>query len=397
MPVPGDLEGVPPRRLRVLLAIKGLGHGGAERLLVDVVAAGDHRSFDYQVAYVLDAADALVPAFRSNGTAVHPLGAQGNLDLRWLLAFRRLLLRHDYDVVHFHLPYAAALGRLVVASLPRRRRPITLYTEHSLWNKAAVLVKILNRATIRHDRALIAVSQAAFDALPTSLKGRAQVVVHGIDLHRSVGMISRRDEIRKKVRAELGVPPGELLAVTVANLRSEKGYDVLLDAAHLVDERQLPVRFAAAGQGALETEMAERHQALGLGDRFRFLGHRPDALELLTAADIVVLPSHQEGLPVVLMEAFSVGATIVATAVGGVGQVIQDGVSGLIVPPGRADALAGAIERLASDRDLRKRLGERAAVDSTAFDVARASGDVERIYRTVWPADGHPRGDLVGK
>jgi glycosyltransferase involved in cell wall biosynthesis len=378
------------------LAIKGLGPGGAERLLVDVVAAGDHSSFDYQVAYVLDTADALVPAFRSDGTTVHPLGAVGNLDLRWLLAFRRLLLGNGYDIVHFHLPYTAAFGRLVVASLPRRRRPVTLYTEHSLWNKAAVLVKILNRATIGLDRSLIAVSEAAFDALPSSLRARAQVVVHGVDLHRSIAMMGRRDEIRTRIRAELGVPPGELLAVTVANLRSEKGYDVLLDAAHIVDERRLPIRFAAAGHGALDHEMAERHRALGLGDRFRFLGHRHDALELLTAADIVVLPSHQEGLPVVLMEASSLGATMLATSVGGVGQVIQDGVNGLIVPPGRPEALADAIERLGSDPDLRARLGQQAAADSAAFDVARASGDIERIYRTLLTPHRRPRGDLVG-
>jgi L-malate glycosyltransferase len=374
------------------LAIKGLGHGGAERLLVDMVAAGDQRSFDYQVAYVLDTADAFVPTLRSNGTTVHPLDAVGNLDLRWLLAFRRLLLSNHYDIVHFHLPYTAALGRLVVASLPRRRRPVTLYTEHSLWNKAAVLVKILNRATIGLDRTLIAVSQAAFDALPSTLKRRAQVVVHGVDLHRSGEMIGRRDEIRKAVRAELGVPPGELLAVTVAGLRSEKGYDMLLDAAHIVDDRRLPIRFAAAGQGALDRELAERCRALGLGDRFRFLGHRQDALELLTAADIVVLPSHQEGLPVVLMEASSVGAAMVATSVGGVGQVVQDGVTGLIVPPGRPEALADAIERFASDPDLRTQLGQRAAVESAAFDVTRAAGDVERIYRTLSTRTGRPPG-----
>ena len=396
MPVPGEAESGPPPRLEVLLAIKGLGHGGAERLLVDMVAAGDQRSFAYQVAYVLDTADAFVPVLRWNGTTVHPLGAVGNLDLRWLLAFRRLLLSHHYDIVHFHLPYTAALGRLVVASLPRRRRPVTLYTEHSLWNKAAVLVKILNRATIGLDRALIAVSQAAFDALPSTLKRRAQVVVHGVDLHRSGEMIGRRDEIGKSVRAELGVPPGELLAVTVAGLRSEKGYDVLLDAAHIVDDRRLPIRFAAAGQGALDRELAERCRALGLRDRFRFLGHRQDALELLTAADIVVLPSHQEGLPVVLMEASSVGAAMVATSVGGVGQVVQDGVTGLIVPPGRPEALADAIERLASDPDLRTRLGQRAAVESAAFDVTRAAGDVERIYRTLSTPHRSSAGDTAG-
>jgi glycosyltransferase involved in cell wall biosynthesis len=379
------------------LVIKGLGHGGAESLLVDVVAAGDHSSFDYQVAYVVDRADALVPTFRSNGTTVHPLGAVGNLDLRWLLALRRLLLSNQYDFVHFHLPYTAALGRLVVATVPRRRRPVTLYTEHSLWTKHANLVKILNRATIGFDRALIAVSQAAFDALPSSLKRRAQVVVHGVDLHRSGEMIGRRHEIRQKVRAELGVRRDELLAITVAHLRPEKGYDVLLETAHLVVDRGLPVRFAAAGQGPLLPEMSERHRALGLGDRFQFLGHRQDALELLTAADIVVLTSHHEGLPVVLMEASSVGAAMVATSVGGVGQVIQDGVSGLTVPPGRPDALADAIERLCSDPDLRQRLGRRAAVDSAAFDVARASSDLERIYRTLSTARGRSREDLVGK
>lgn len=394
MPVPGDAEDLPPPRLEVLSVIKGLGHGGAESLLVDVVAAGDRSSFDYQVAFLVDTADALVPTFRSAGTTVHPLGAVSNLDVRWLLAFRRLLLSNEYDIVHFHLPYTAALGRLVVATVPRSRRPVTMYTEHSLWNKHANLVKILNRATIGFDRALIAVSQAAFDALPSSLKARAEVVVHGVDLHRSVAMIGRRDEVRKRVRAELGVPPGDLLAVSVANLRPEKGYDVLLQTAHLIDERGLPVRFVAAGQGALDRELSERHRALELGDRFRFLGHRQDALELLTAADIVVLSSHHEGLPVVLMEAASVGAAMVATSVGGVGQVIQDGVNGLIVPPGRPEALADAIERLASDPDLRKRLGQRATVDSAAFDVARASGEIERIYRRL--STPH-RGDLVGK
>lgn len=105
------------------------------------------------------------------------------------------------------------------------------------------------------------------------------------------------------MRAELGVPAGDVLVVAVANLRSEKGYDVLLDAAAIVLERGLPVRFAAAGQGAEEAELMARHEQLALGERFHFLGHRDDALRLLAAADIFALPSHQEGLPVALMEA----------------------------------------------------------------------------------------------
>jgi glycosyltransferase involved in cell wall biosynthesis len=362
---------------------KSLGHGGAERLLVDLVTNGDRAAFEYEVAFVLDSEDALVPAIESQGITVHRLGARHNLDLRWMATFRRLVVSRRFDIVHFHLPYSAALGRPVVLSIPAAQRPATLYTEHSLWNKVSPLVKLLNRLTIPFDRAVIAVSQAAHDALPGAVRRRARVVVHGVDLSSSGELVSRRGEVAKAVRTELDVPEGDLLAVTVANLRSEKGYDVLLDAASLAARRRLPVTFVAAGHGALAHELDDRHRELGLGARFRFLGHRPDALELLAAADIVILPSHQEGLPVVLMEATSVGATIVATAVGGVPQVITDGHNGLVVPPGRPDALVDAIERLWADPDLRAALGRRAAADSAQFDVARASAEIEELYRAL--------------
>jgi glycosyltransferase involved in cell wall biosynthesis len=373
----------PTDRFRVLLAIKTLGPGGAERLLVDLVAAGNRRSFHYDVAYVLGGADALVAEVRAGGTAVHSLGATSNLDLRWLAAFRRLLVAGDFDIVHFHLPYTAALGRLVVATLPRSRRPVTMYTEHSMWNKVAVLVKALNRSTVRRDRALVAVSEAAYDALPSTLRPRARVVVHGVDLTRSRATAGRRQAIRAKVRAELGLPAGSVLVVTVANLRSEKGYDVLLDAAARLADRGQPVRFAAAGQGSQADELAERHRRLGLGDRFTFLGHRHDALDLMAAADVFVLASHQEGLPVSLMEAASVGTAIVATAVGGVPQVVTDGVNGLLVPPGDPGALADALERVIADTALREGLGRHAMADSSRYDIARAAAEIEAIYRKV--------------
>ncbi len=367
----------------MLLTIKGLGPGGAERLLADVVATGNVEDFEYEVAYVLDGEDALAPAIIAGGTPVHALGSTRNLDLRWMAAFRRLLLDGNFDIVHFHLPYTAALGRLVVATLPRGKRPVTIYTEHSMWNKVAVLVKMLNRSTIASDRALLAVSDAAYDALPRSLQPRARIVVHGVNRSLSREMVDRRYEIRQDVRTELAITPEDLLVVTVANLRSEKGYDVLIDAAHLIAQRGLPIRFAAAGRGTPQEDLAAKQRAIGLDERFRFLGHRDDAFRLLAAADVFVLASHQEGLPVALMEAMSVGAAIVATAVGGVPQVITDEVNGLIVPPGDPLALADAIERICSDPALRRRLGSQALVDSSRFDIARASGEIEEVYRRL--------------
>ncbi len=373
----------PSSKLRILLVIKCLGFGGAERLLVDTVARGDRHSFEYEVAYVLAAEHALVPDIVSTGTPVHGLEGRGNSDLRWMGRLRRLIVDGRFDVVHFHLPYTAALGRLVIATLPSGRRPAVVYTEHSLWNKMAVLIKGLNRATIGRDQALVVVSEAAHDALPHRLKERARVIVHGVDLSRSDALIADRDAVRAEVRAELGVDSQELLALTVANLRPEKGYDVLLDAARLAADRGLPLRFAAVGRGPLEDELRERSGQLGLEGRLQFLGQRYDVLRLLTAADLFVLASRQEGLPVSLMEATSVGAAIVATSVGGVPQVITDGVDGLVVPPGDPPALVDALVRLVGDPDLRAELGRAAKLRSTMFDVTSACRQIEGIYRDV--------------
>ena len=170
----GFSDQTPGGPLRVLQVIKCLGYGGAERLLVDMVAAVDRRRFDYEVAYVLRNVDALVPSLLRGGTPVHALGAAHNSDLRWMAVLRRVLIEGDYDVVHFHLPYAAALGQLVVASLPRSARPGVVYTEHSLWHRENLVFRVLLRATMGNDERLVTVSQASHDALPAPLRRRAQ-------------------------------------------------------------------------------------------------------------------------------------------------------------------------------------------------------------------------------
>jgi glycosyltransferase involved in cell wall biosynthesis len=367
----------------VLLVIKCLGYGGAERLLVDMVAAGDPARVAYEVAYVLRAQNALVPAVEKAGIPVHALGATHNADLRWMRTLRHVLARGDYDVVHFHLPYAAALGQMVVTSLPRGARPGVVYTEHSLWDRTPLVIRALLRASLRRGELLVAVSQASRDALPAPLRGRATTVVHGVDLSRSDSLMARRAALRADLRAELGVDDAELVFMTVANLRPEKGYQVLLNAARALADSGRPVRIAAVGRGPLDATLRARHHELGLGDRFQFLGQRDDVPQLLAGADAFVLPSLHEGLPVALMEATSVGLPIVATSVGGVPQILEDEVDALLVPPGDPGALAAAMTRLASDQQLRERLGRAAKQRSSLFDIAEASRAVGDIYVRV--------------
>jgi glycosyltransferase involved in cell wall biosynthesis len=258
-----------------------------------------------------------------------------------------------------------------------------VYTEHSLWDREKLLNRVLLRAFLTRGERLVTVSQAAYDALPPALQRRATTVVHGVDLSRSDSLMARRQELRSRVRSQLGLQDHEVLFMTVANLRPEKGYEVLLAAARSLADEELPIRIVAVGRGPQRDALHERHAALGLGDRFQFLGQRDDVLELLAGADAFVLASTQEGLPVVLMEATSVGLPIVASAIGGVPQVLENETDALLVPPGEAGSLADAMKRLAADSDLREHLGRRAKRRSSMFDITEASRAVQEIYRQV--------------
>jgi glycosyltransferase involved in cell wall biosynthesis len=373
-------------RRRVLVLIKCLGYGGAEQLLVHMMRHRNTDAFDYEVAFVLTEERTLVPEIEAAGVPVHSLGARSNRDLGWTVRLRALLRDGNFDLLHTHLPYTATLGRVVAATLPRRRRPAIVYTEHNMWDRMALALKALNRLTERLDDRLLVVSEAARQSLPGPLRRRATVVIHGIELEPVKATIAQREELRASVRAELELDDRTLLALTVANLRREKAYDVLLPAARAVIDRGLPVTFVAVGRGPESASLTEEHARLALGDQFRFVGQRSDVLRLLAATDLFVLPSRQEGLPVAVMEACAAGVPIVATSVGELPTVLTDGVDALVVPPERVDALADAIARVAGDADLRRSLATAATSGADRFDVTRCVREVEAIYDGLRPA-----------
>jgi glycosyltransferase involved in cell wall biosynthesis len=365
------------RRLRVLQLIKGLDAGGAERLLTTMIRHRDADRFDYEVAYVRDGLDALVPEL-AGAVHVHALGARTDFDLRWLLRLRRLLTAGEpFDVVHTHLPYPASLCRLVTRTVPPSRRPRLVHTDHSFWPELSTVTKVLVRATSALDDVSVSVSQANRALLPRRIRARSRVLLHGIDLagaHEAAGGTSA-------IRTELGLEPGDQLVVTAASLTRQKGYPTLLDAAEAFIGSSPAVVFAAAGTGPLEADL--RAKAGGLGDTFRFLGFRPDAVALIAAADVFVLASDWECMPVAVMEAIAVGTPIVATAVGELPALFEDGVEALLVPPGHPGLLAAAIRRITSDPALGTRLAAAAAARAGEFDVRRAATSVEEIYTEV--------------
>ena len=365
------------RPLRVLWLIKGLGPGGAERLLVEHATTGDRARCSYEAAYLLDWKQHLVPQLEAARVPTHCLGVRTERDPRWVYRLDRLLRRNRYDVVHAHSPLVAAVGRVVARALPKSRRPAFVYTEHNRWPSYKTLTRVANEATYGMNDHVFAVSADVRDSVKPKWRESVEVIVHGID----VPWVRSHLVQRELVRNELGVQPGEVLALTIANLRAAKNYPGLLDAARRVVDSGAPVRFVAAGQGPLEAEIRELHAQSGLGDRFTLLGYRDDATRLIAGADVFVLASDHEGLPVTVMEALTLGVPVVAPAVGGLREVVSPE-NGILVAPGDPQALADAIVRV-TDPTVRAALAEGAARTGLRFSSKDAVDRIDAVYTEV--------------
>ena len=367
----------PPRvAIRVLWLVKGLGPGGAEQLLLLSAKAADRTRFDYRVRYVRADKTHLVPEFEAVGITPKRLGASGGR-FGWVADLRRELAAAD--VVHSHSPVLAGVARVLARTLPSRRRPAVVTTEHNEWTSHRRPTRILNGLTAPLDAHRWAVSDQVLGTMWPSRRGRTEVLIHGIDTTATPADAATR----ARVRAELGVADDEVLAITVANLRRNKDYPNLLDAAVRARAAEPRVRFIAVGQGPLEAEITALHATLGLGDGFRLLGFRRDVRDLMAASDLFVLGSAHEGLPVAFMEACAGRLPDVATRVGGVPQQVREGREGLVVPAHDAQALADAVVRVARDADLRHLLAGAARARAADYDIRRAVKEQERVYESV--------------
>ena len=367
----------PDERIHVLWLIKGLGPGGAEHLLVSLARVADATRFRFTAGYVLDWKDHLVPMIEDVGVETISFGVSNALDLRWAWRLRKYLAEHDVDVIHVHSPLVAGIARLVRLTL--RRRPPMISTEHNSWGSHSILTRWFNRLTFRLDEFHIAVSDPVVESMPRGLRSMTETIVHGVDV---AGIDSYRPE-RDTVRAELGLGPDTVAVCTVANLRWQKAYPDLLEAARIVIAEGFDVVFFAAGQGPLEEEIRRLRDELGLTDRFRLLGYRSDVHRLLAGMDVFAMASHYEGYPIAVMEAMVAGLPVVATDAGSMAEAVENGVDGYVVPIGEPAELAAALRELVSDSDRRRRMGVAARAKGTQFGIQPAVERTEAIYETV--------------
>ncbi len=360
-------------RMRILVLIKGLGIGGAEKLISSGAGFWDREQFEYHVAYVLPWKDQLVPDLEKAGVQVHLLGEPRGLTPRLVPKLRRLIQQLDSDLVHAHLPTMGIVAR-VASPVP------VVYTEHNVTDSYRRITRIVSRLTYPRNRAVIAVSEAVARSVASWPGPPPRVIPNGVTCQVD-------PEATLSARRELGLSPQEPLVVHVGNIRPGKGHDVLIDAAALLVDQHPEVTVVSIGgekfPGDLKRVRARAEKA-GLGDRLRFLGRRADALHFVGAADVFVNPSAVEGLPVAVLEAMALARPVVATAAGGVPAIVKDGETGVLVEPGEPRALAEGIERMLGDSSLASRLAEASqAMVKKEYGLEPMVRAIEDVYRRV--------------
>ncbi len=362
----------PPDRARILVLIKGLGIGGAERLISEGSEHWDLDRFDYRVAYFLPWKDHLVEQLSSRGIRVDCVGSDKGLGPIAYKRLRSLISVWEPDVIHSHLPSAGIMARLATT------RPV-VHTEHNIVSSYRQPTRTVNKLTYRRNAAVIAVSDAVAESLAGYPGPPPIVIPNGVS-------VAVEQSAIEAVRDELGLEPGRPLVAHVGNIRPHKGHENLIAATADIVAGRPDVMVVSVGAEKHEGDLNRvRSSAAGAGmsEHIRFMGRREDATAFLAAADVVVNPADVEGLPLAILEALALRRPVVATAVGGVPSVIIDRQTGLLVPPKDPAALAKAVvEALDSpDADSWGQAGyELVAAD---YGIARMIRDYERVYDGV--------------
>jgi glycosyltransferase involved in cell wall biosynthesis len=375
------------RPLRLLWLIDSLHIGGAEALAVTFARHVDRSRVELFVCCLNSiGGNPLEADLRAAGITPLNLGARNLRDVR---AFRRLLQfvrEQEIDLVHAHLTYASIWGALLarVTGIPmvsslhvRVASTREQETSEQQRKRVGVRDRLLRFTLRRWSSAVIMVSAALRDDYLAGggLHGAPLRVVHnGIEVERFAG---DRTATRVRLQRELGIPLDVPLAATVSVLRPGKGVEVLLEAMRVVPRLHVLI----IGDGPKRDEWCAMADAYGLSDRVHWAGFRRDVNELLPGADLMIHPSLDDAFPTVLLEAAAAALPVVASRLGGIPEIVQEGVTGTLVPGGDASQLAIAVRTLLANPEALEEMGAAARARAEALFSTRAWIDrLDAVY-----------------
>jgi glycosyltransferase involved in cell wall biosynthesis len=369
-----------PARVRVHALIDTLGVGGAEVLLAEYATVAAGSGIDLSVGYLrATPGDLAGERLRAAGIEPELVDIPGRLGPLAFARVRRQIARLRPQIVHTHLGYADLLGAPAARSLGI---PVVSTIHSHTWvagGREGLKIRLMAQARRRCATRVVAVSDSA----------RAAYLGGGWDLpHRVVTVRNgvagdARPDAGPALRAELGLAGDALVVAMISSLRPEKAHAVALGAFGSLRERFPRARLVIAGDGPLRDAIARA--AAPLGDGVVLAGYRRDAMALLAASDVLLHPSLQDALPTTLIEAMAASVPIVATAVGGIPELVTDGSEGVLVPaPPEPGTVAQALADLLASPARRRAMGEAGRMRFDAeFTVQRWAQRMAGLYREV--------------
>lgn len=379
------------KRIRVAHVITRLCKGGAQENTFHTVRLANRDRFEVDLisGQTRGHEGSIEDRVRAAGLEIirEPALVRQVAPLRDALALRgltRLFGQKGYHIVHTHTSKAGFLGRLAAA---RAGVPIVVHTPHGHifhgyfpgW-LTRLFVWMERYAARLTDRIVTLTPGGTEEHLAQGIGGRAQYasIFSGIDFGPYETAIAQRDQTRRT----MGYGPDTFLVGGVGRLEAVKGFAYLVSAAFAIAEALPEARFLLVGDGALRAELQAK--AAGLGARCRFMGFRDDIPDLMAAMDVCIVPSLNEGMGRVLLEAAAAGVPAVATNVGGIPHVLADGETGLLVAPRDAGAIAQAVVGLARDPQRRKTMGSKAR-DAIVprYGLERMVEQIEALYEEL--------------
>lgn len=374
----------PIKRLRILFAMGHSGVGGAEANLLEFLRHADRERFEFFVCTFVGRGELAQRAKELGWQAVHLATSDpfGFLNPRLILQLRALLREWQPHIVHIYGLKVEAL----MAPLAR-------------WNRVPLIISAIRSANIHrrwyHQRLNRWTAHYVDYWISNSQRGKEiHVAQTGVDpqrikLHHQGIDLAKFDRIgnRQAVRSKLGVGERDLLIGTVANLRPMKGHKDIIDSIPFIIRRLPMVRFIFIGRDQMAGEIQRYAQARGVSDRIIFAGMQHDIPRLLSALDLFLLPSHREGISTAILEALAMRLPVIATSVGGLPEIIEDGITGILIKPQQPQEIVQAVIKLAKLPLLRLRLGQagRLLIEQR-FSLEPSIRSLEELYWELWNA-----------
>ncbi len=363
------------RKINVIHLVEELTIGGLEKILAAIVLNLDKEKYNVSV-WCLREGGFFANKLVKEGIDVKILHISTSRNPLSIYKLYKLLKSRKFDIIHTHAYSAGTIGRI---SAFLAGVPVIISHNHSVYDYYNKYYHFVEWLLCLITDKIICVSDIVkkFANETQRINAKKLITIHnGIDSEYTVS--EKRTSGLRKV---LDIPADHSIICTIAHMEEHKGIKYLLESASLLLQSRNDISFLLVGEGALKEELKILSTDLKIEKNVIFTGERSNIPEILSLTDIFVLPSLREGMPLTILEAMDCGKPIIATNVGGVPEIVKDGVTGILVSPKDPEALYSAMNELLDDRKRQEKMGRNGKrVCNESFSSKTMVGKIEDLY-----------------